>query len=248
MNAKPTFASACALIVSLMFCRPVIAGTPIWSNVVGAPSALTDASTVTVNGAVAGVTPGLFTLLLTTAIGSTRAIGNPTNTFVGEVLDFVIQQPATGSPLAVTWGTDYTWVTGAVPVLATAASAYTEVSCRVVSTAPILLCYGPGPPAPSFVKYTSTSTPLTLPNTDNLVEEMDSTVAITVQLNATGLFAGYAQCVADDGQNFYLNNTTVVTTDSSTINGQTGSAGIVENNLGESICFVYDGISNWIGR
>jgi hypothetical protein len=102
----------------------------------------------------------------------------------------------------------------------------------------------------TFTQYTTTGATLQLPNTTNLVEEINQGVksAITITLNPTGLFAGYAQCVADNGQNFYTWNMTVVTSDSTTIGGQSGATGLIMNNKGESLCFVYDGVSNWIPR
>ena len=96
------------------------------------PGALTDASTVAVNAALSNN----FTLLMTSGIGATRALGNPSNLVAGQVLNFVVTQDPTGGRL-LTFGSDYT---GTIALNA-GANAVTPFSC-VANTSSTLQCAG----------------------------------------------------------------------------------------------------------
>ena len=120
--------------------------------------ALTDASTVSVN---AGSTCYIYTLTMTSGVGSTRALGNPTGTTVGEWLEFLITQPASGGPYSLTFGGDYLNAasSGYVVSLNTGASAVTKIDCQVVSATPTLYCYGPIAPYFNQTTFTSPTNP-----------------------------------------------------------------------------------------
>jgi len=80
---------------------------------------LTDAATVVI-GAAGG---NDWRLLLTSAIGSTRAIGAPTGLADGATYTLALTQPASGGPCSVTWNAVYDFGSAGAPTLSTAASA-----------------------------------------------------------------------------------------------------------------------------
>lgn len=92
--------------------------------------ALTDASTVTVNAAAGNV----FTLLTTSGVGSTRAIGAPSSPVDGQVIRFRITQAASGGPYAVTWNAAYDFGSGSAPTLTTTASKTDIVAFEYAAT------------------------------------------------------------------------------------------------------------------
>lgn len=79
---------------------------------------LTDASPITWNLN----TQQVAKVLLTSGIGATRQLQNPTNMVAGGTYIIIITQSATGSN-AVTYGTAYKWPGGVAPVLSTANNA-----------------------------------------------------------------------------------------------------------------------------
>lgn len=93
-----------------------------------AVNVLTDASTVAINWATASTQ----TLLMTSAIGSTRTL-----TFSGTVsggrYTLLLQQPASGGPCVVVWPT-VKWAGATVPTLSTAASDTDIVSIANISS------------------------------------------------------------------------------------------------------------------
>jgi len=70
-----------------------------------APNALTDASTIAVDASLSNN----FRALLTTAVGSTRMLGNPTNLLDGQELSFRFKQPVEGG-CALTFDSKYRFV------------------------------------------------------------------------------------------------------------------------------------------
>jgi hypothetical protein len=99
------------------------------SNITGTVT-LTDASTVTVPDPSPFGTA--YTLSLTTAVGSTRAIANPTTIAAGQFIVFVFTEDSSGGE-GVTWGTDYK-ATGGPLLINQAPSAKTYVQCLVDTT------------------------------------------------------------------------------------------------------------------
>lgn len=83
----------------------------------GTPSSLTDASSVSWDAA---AKPAAV-LLVTNAVGGTRAIANPTNLVAGTTYTLKIIQDNVGSRL-VTWGSVFKWPNDAAPVLTTTAN------------------------------------------------------------------------------------------------------------------------------
>lgn len=89
----------------------------VWSSM--AEEILTDQSPVSWN-----LQSGFdFILTLTTAIGATRQIANPTNPKVGQKGRLILQQPASGGPCAVTWGSYFKFANGTAPTLSTTGGA-----------------------------------------------------------------------------------------------------------------------------
>jgi hypothetical protein len=103
-------------------------------NTTVAPTALSNASTVTVP-ALTGIGNN-FTLSTTTAVGAVT-ISNPTSFTVGQVVNFVLLQDATGGE-AITFGSDYNFTAG-TPYFNTAANAKNVVSC-IADTSSTLQC------------------------------------------------------------------------------------------------------------
>lgn len=98
------------------------------------PSPLTDAATIAVDASLSNV----FTVTLSTGGGATRVLGNPTNLLAGETLIFFLTQDGSGSR-ALTYGTNFKFAGGIVPVLTTTASALDVLSCEA-STTTFLAC------------------------------------------------------------------------------------------------------------
>jgi hypothetical protein len=86
--------------------------------------ALTDASTTNTDASLSNN----FTLLLTSGVGSTRTLANPTNLTDGMVLNWRFKQPASGGPCNVVYGSKFKWAGGTAPTLTTTASAIDRVS------------------------------------------------------------------------------------------------------------------------
>ena len=80
--------------------------------------ALTDASSVTWDLS----TQQNASLLMTSAIGATRALANPTNMVAGKYSTLIITQSSSGSN-ALTYGTAYKFPGGSKPILSTSANA-----------------------------------------------------------------------------------------------------------------------------
>jgi fibronectin-binding autotransporter adhesin len=106
------------------------------------PIALTDASTVAVNA----VSSNTFNLLMTSGVGATRQLGNPTNIVAGQIYVFNITQDATGGRL-LTFGTDYN---GAIALLP-GANAKTPFSCYADTSSTLQCAGGSGVPAQFIV-------------------------------------------------------------------------------------------------
>ncbi len=81
---------------------PTFTGTATFAKLVQTPVTLTDASTVAVDASLGNT----FRLTMTSGIGSTRALGNPTNSTDGQMILIEVIQDATGSRL-LTYGTNY---------------------------------------------------------------------------------------------------------------------------------------------
>jgi hypothetical protein len=96
-------------------------------------TALTDAATVAVDAH----SGNDFRLTLTSAVGSTRAIGAPSNPTDGQTIRFELVQPASGGPCSATWASGasgYNFGSGTAPTLSTAASAADLAAFRYSST------------------------------------------------------------------------------------------------------------------
>jgi len=210
-----------------------------WTSIT--PTALTNATTVTVPSITSPQYP-FFTLGLTSVVGSVT-VANPTSFAAGSGIQFVISEDSTGGEV-VSWGSDYQ-VVGSVSTLP---NAKTTVFCAADTSSTLQCLSNYGTQTPTISIYTSNTTPLTLPATNNLREEIKqgSPAALVVNLNAIGLFAGFTQCVKDYTNNFATNNATIKTSDSSTIDGIAGATGYVMNQTHQSECFVYDGSTNWM--
>jgi hypothetical protein len=116
---------------------PVLSGGMAVNNCT--PTALSDGSTVS-------IALNAICNLFTWAPGASgHTLSNPTGATVGEVIDIVISQPASGGPYTVAWGSDYLNAGGGAFTanLNTGASAQTEIGCKVVASTPTLYCYGP---------------------------------------------------------------------------------------------------------
>lgn len=96
---------------------PSFTGTATFGGaMVQTPVALTDASTIAINAALGNT----FRVLLT---ASGHTVGNPSNSTDGQMIMISIQQPSSGGPYTVSWGSNYEFGTDVVsPTLSTAAS------------------------------------------------------------------------------------------------------------------------------
>ncbi len=97
---------------------------------VGEVTALTDASTVAVDFALSNN----FSLLMTSGVGNTRQLGQPTNQVAGQSGSIFITQDGTGSRL-LTYHGDWKWVGGSsnAPTLSTAAGAVDRIDYIVAA-------------------------------------------------------------------------------------------------------------------
>lgn len=110
----------------------VLVTDPVWSA--ASPANLTDAATVALDMS----TFINADLLLTAAVGATRVLGNPSNVKRGQTGVIKFQQPASGGPCALTYASNWKWLSGVPPVLTTTANAtdflsyYAESSTIIV--------------------------------------------------------------------------------------------------------------------
>lgn len=90
--------------------------------------------------------------------------------------------------------------------------------------------------------YTNDATPLTIPAIVNLIEviRQGTAAAITIQLPASPAI-NMNVCLKDGGNNFAVYPATVVTTDSTQIDGETGSVGYSMTQARQFSCFIFDG-------
>jgi hypothetical protein len=95
-----------------------LAGGSLTGALVPAVVALTDAATVAVNAALGNA----FRLLMTSGVGATRILGNPSNPADGQRIDVAVTQDVVGSRL-LTYGSAYDFGAAGTPTLSTAASA-----------------------------------------------------------------------------------------------------------------------------
>lgn len=97
---------------------PTFTGTAAFVKQVNTPVTLTDAATVAIDANLGNT----FRLTMTSGVGATRALGNPTNATDGQMILIEVIQDVTGSRL-LTYGTNYAFgslVTS--PTLTTTAS------------------------------------------------------------------------------------------------------------------------------
>lgn len=99
------------------------------------PVALTDGATIATNAALSNV--------FTVTIAGNRTLSNPTNLVAGQSLTFQITQDGTGSR-TLAFGTAFNWLSGAAPLLNSAAGAKTTLSCFADTTS-TLQCAGGAP-------------------------------------------------------------------------------------------------------
>lgn len=130
-------ASLAALLAALL----ASGGGTLGAELAPKVAPLADASTVTVNAALGND----FRLTLTSVIGSTRAMGAPSNPTDGQKVTFELVQPASGGPCSVTWASGaagYSFGSGTAPVLSTAAGDVDQVGFRYSATKGQWLCVG----------------------------------------------------------------------------------------------------------
>lgn len=108
----------------------LLAGPQNWAGAQrGAISSLTDASTVAVNFE----SSNNFKLLMTSAVGNTRELGQPSNQVEGQSGSIFVTQDGTGSR-ALTYHDDWKWAGGNTPTLSTAADAVDRIDYIVAET------------------------------------------------------------------------------------------------------------------
>jgi hypothetical protein len=90
------------------------------------------------------------------------------------------------------------------------------------------------------------NSPITITATNELttIISMATPAASTINLPTAVQTAGWRECVKDGTTNFATNNATVKSPTSGTIDGVTGSTGIVMNQAHQELCFISDG-TNW---
>lgn len=98
---------------------------------------------------------------------------------------------------------------------------------------------------PTEATYTSTS-PIAITATNLLttVVSMATPAASTINLPTAVQTAGFRECVKDGTTNFATNNATLKSPTAGTLDGITGSTGVVMNQKGQELCVMSDG-SNW---
>ena len=107
----------------------LLAGPQNWAGAQrGAISSLTDASTVAVNFE----SSNNFKLLMTSAVGNTRELGQPSNQVEGQSGSIFVTQDGTGSR-ALTYHDDWKWAGGNTPTLSTAADAVDRIDYIVAA-------------------------------------------------------------------------------------------------------------------
>jgi hypothetical protein len=105
----------------------------IWSSM--AETTLTDAATIAWD-----MQTGFdFIVTLNPVTGASRAVGNPTNTKVGQKGRLIIQQPGSGGPCTVTWGSNFKFANGVAPTLSTTAGAIDVLYYDVRSSTYIII-------------------------------------------------------------------------------------------------------------
>lgn len=100
----------------------------------GAVTGLTDAATVALDLSLSNN----FSLLMTSAVGATRQLGNPTNAVAGQSGVIAITQDATGSR-ALTFASNYKFAGGSAPSLTTTGNAVDYLSYYVESATRIFI-------------------------------------------------------------------------------------------------------------
>lgn len=121
---------------------PTFTGVATFAKMVQTPVTLTDASTVAVDASLGNT----FRLTMTSGIGATRILGNPTNSTDGQMIIVEVVQDVTGSRL-LTYGTNYAFGTLVTsPTLTTTASKTDFLGFMYSSTAGKwrLLAFAPG--------------------------------------------------------------------------------------------------------
>ena len=73
---------------------------------------------------------------------------------------------------------------------------------------------------------------------------MATPAASTINLPTAVQTAGFRECVKDGTTNFATNNATLKSPTAGTLDGITGSTGVVMNQKGQELCVMSDG-SNW---
>lgn len=107
-----------AIALKAPLASPTFTGLATFAKMVQTPVVLTDASTVAVDASLGNT----FRLTMTSGIGSTRALGNPSNSTDGQMILIEVIQDGTGSRL-LTYGTNYAFGTLVTsPTLTTTAS------------------------------------------------------------------------------------------------------------------------------
>jgi hypothetical protein len=114
-----------------------LAGGDMTGSLAPAVATLTGASTITVNATSANI----FDLAMTS---SAWTMGNPSGLADGQSLQFRIQQPASGGPFTLAWGTAYDFGAAGAPVLSTAASKVDLVGFQYCALNSKLLYLGSG--------------------------------------------------------------------------------------------------------
>jgi hypothetical protein len=89
---------------------------------------LTDAATVAVDMSLSNN----FNLLMTSTIGNTRVLGQPSNQVAGQSGSIFVTQDGTGSR-ALTYHGDWKWAGGTAPTLSTAANAVDRIDYIVAA-------------------------------------------------------------------------------------------------------------------
>lgn len=114
----------------------VLVTDPVWSA--ASPVTLTDAATITVD--MSTFING--DLLLTSAVGATRVLGNPTNAKAGQNGVIKCVQPSSGGPCALSFASDYKFISGVPITLSTSPNAVDFVSYYVDSASLVWLVIG----------------------------------------------------------------------------------------------------------
>lgn len=107
----------------------LLTGASFTGPVVPAVVNLTDAASVLVNAQLGND----YRLLLTSAVGGSRSIANPTNPQDGQDISFLFTQPASGGPCSVVWGSAFDFGSAGSPLLTTAASASDLVAFKYIA-------------------------------------------------------------------------------------------------------------------